>query len=98
MENNKQNYLIYVAMFIMAAMLLVMWCQNKQIDVLKDIINKQDTTVTVKSDTIFEEKIITDSIPTEKTVTILKYDTIYKQVGDTLYMQPIMLKKKIIKK
>lgn len=93
----KKNTLIAITVsIIMALMLGVMHLQNRTINKYKNLLEKIDTTTTITVDTLFLDKIIVDSIPKEKTITIIKRDTLYKHEGDSIIATPIILKKKVI--
>lgn len=60
--------------------------QNNIINNLKDIINKTDTII--QSDTIFLDKVVRDTIPQVKTMTIFKCDTLWRVEGDSVVGEP----------
>ena len=78
MKDKTLYILLAVATVIMMGMLLVMHLQNDQINQLKDIINNTDTTTTVRTDTVYQTKTVTDTVPKLVTKTIIKHDTLYK--------------------
>ena len=94
MKNN--NVLIIIATAIMALMMVVMFYQNRVLDKYKNLLEKTDTTIVTFTDTLYLDKFVVDSMPKEKTVTIIKHDTLYKHDGDSIIATPIFLKKKII--
>ena len=65
---------------------------------LEDIINKTDTTQIISTDTLYLEKTYTDTVPKYINQVIFKTDTVYRQKGDSIEAEPmiITLKKKII--
>lgn len=98
MKNNKlvNNTLIIASAVAMILLLVTSLCQDTIISHLKNIINNQDTLITIKTDTLYLEKTITDSIPVERYITIIKRDTLYNKQGDSIIQQPriITLKQK----
>lgn len=98
MKNNKliSNTLILASAVAMILLLVTAFAQDTIISHLKNIINNQDTLITIKTDTLYLERTITDSIPVEKYITIIKRDTLYNKQGDSIIQQPriITLKQK----
>lgn len=92
----KNDKLLVVAAIIMTLMMGVMFYQNRVLDKYKNLLEKTDTTSIITVDTLYLDKIIVDSIPKEKTITIIKRDTLYKHDGDSIIATPIILKKKVI--
>lgn len=92
----KNNTLIWVSAVAMILLLVTAFAQDTIISHLKNIINNQDTITTIKTDTLYLERTLTDSIPVEKYITIIKRDTLYNKQGDSITMQPriITLKQK----
>ena len=93
MKNN--NVLLIVATVIMALMMVVMFYQNRVLDKYKNLLEKTDTTVVTFTDTLYLDKFVVDSMPKEKTITIIKRDTLYKKDGDSIIATPVILKKNI---
>ena len=91
----KNDKLLVVAAIIMTLMMGVMFWQNRILDKYKNLLEKTDTTIVTFTDTLYLDKIIVDSIPKEKTITIIKHDTLYKHDGDSIIATPIFLKKNI---
>ena len=81
MENKWDKSLVILLLIgtlIIAFLLGLVHYQSKTLDTYKDIINKSDTSVITKHDTIYETKTMTDTVPKYITKTITKRDTIYK--------------------
>lgn len=91
----KNDKLLVVAAIIMTLMMGVMFYQNRVLDKYKNLLEKTDTTIVTFTDTLYLDKIIVDSIPKEKTITIIKRDTLYQHDGDSIIATPIFLKKNI---
>lgn len=83
MKDKTLNILLAVATFIIMGMIIIMHHQNNTIDQLKGIIEKTDTTTTVKHDTIYQTSTARDTVPKFVTRTVVKHDTLYKQ-NDTI--------------
>ena len=77
MRDKTLTILLLIGTVIMTAMLFVMHYQDKTIQQYKDYINSIDTTTYTKTDTVFETKTVTDTVP--------KYITKWKTKTDTLY-------------
>lgn len=75
----KDNTLLLIATIITTLCIGLIIYQDNIIQRCKDIIEKTDTTTTVKHDTIYNTQVITDTVPTLVLKTITKIDTIYKQ-------------------
>lgn len=98
MKNNKliSKTLILASAVAMILLMITAFTQDTIISHLKNIINNQDTLITIKTDTLYLERTITDSIPVERYITIIKRDTLYNKQGDSIIQQPriITLKQK----
>lgn len=92
--------LVNIASIIMIGMGIILYCQDKKLKEYEQLINKTDTTTIVETDTIYRDKYVTDTVPKYINQLIVKTDTVFKQVGDSIEAQPmvIALKKKIIPK
>ena len=97
MEKKTNDMLIIAATVIMLLMGIVMFYQNKTLNEYKQLINKTDTTQIISTDTLYMEKTITDTVPQYINQVIFKTDTVYRQKGDSIEAQPMLitLKKKI---
>ena len=96
MEKKTNDMIIIAATVLMILMGIVMWFQNKTLNEYKQLLEKTDTTTIVETDTIYRDKYVTDTVPKYVNQLIVKTDTVYKQVGDSIEAQPmiIALKKK----
>ena len=87
----KNNILLIIATVLMILMLVVMNCQNNQIKQYKELLELVDTTK--KSDTLYIEHTVIDSVPKIVQTTLIKRDTVYKSNDSIPYL--LTLKKKI---
>jgi hypothetical protein len=78
MDKQTLHKLLGIACIIIALFIAVSTAQHYQIQRLKDIIEKIDTTTTIKHDTVYQTQTFTDTVPITKYKTITKRDTIYK--------------------
>lgn len=87
MNNNKaNNVLLIVATIIMTLMMGVMFFQNKTLNKYKDLLEKTDTTV--YADTIYLDKVVTDSIPVVQYKKVIVRDTLWHSDGDSIVGEP----------
>lgn len=84
-KQSKNNTLIFIAAALALSMLfgLLYWKDN-QIERLKDLINKQDTIINTKTDTLYKTIYLTDTLLQERQTTIIKIDTLYTNEGNTV--------------
>ena len=87
-HSNISNTLIWASAVAMILLMITAFAQDTIINHLKNIINNQDTLITIKTDTLYLERTITDSIPVERYITIIKRDTLYNKQGDSIIQQP----------
>ena len=96
MENNKtNNTLLVIAAIIMTFMMGVMCFQNKTLDKYKALLQEKADTIT-ECDTIYQDRLIIDSVPTVKWEHIVKTDTLYAKdsLGNIVAHPPIACLKK----
>lgn len=79
MKDKTLSILLLVGTVIMTLLLVVMFFQDKKLQEYRDFISSIDTTTIVRTDTVYETKTYTDSVP--------KYITRWKTKTDTLYRQ-----------
>lgn len=95
---DKTNKTLTIVIFILIGMLMITWMLfGNKIDEYKQLLEKTDTTTVVEKDTLYLDKIIRDTIPTVQYETIIKRDTVYQKQGDSVVVQPLLIKKKSIK-
>ena len=93
----SNNTLIAVALTILISLMFVlMYFQQNTINEYKNLLEKTDTTSSITVDTLYLEKTYTDTVPKYITQKIIKTDTVYRQVGDSIEATPMLitLKKK----
>lgn len=100
MEKKTNDTLIVIATVILLLMGALLWYQNKTLNEYKQLLEKTDTTQIISTDTLYLEKHITDTVPQTINQVIFKTDTVYRQLGDSIEAQPMLitLKKKITPK
>lgn len=98
MDKKTNNMIIIAATVLMLLMGIVMFYQNKILNEYKQLFEKIDTTQVISTDTLYLEKTYTDTVPKYINQVIFKTDTVYRQKGDSIEAEPmiITLKKKII--
>lgn len=100
MEKKTNDTLIIIATVILLLMGALLWFQNKTLNEYKQLLEKTDTTQIISTDTLYLEKTYTDTVPKYINQVIFKTDTVYRQKGDSIEAEPmiITLKKKITPK
>lgn len=89
MENKWDKSLVIlllVGTLIIAFLLGLVYFQSKTLDAYKDIINKSDTTIITKHDTLWKDTTITEKELVPKYIVKTKTDTVYTSNGDTLQL------------
>ena len=80
MEEKKSSILLLVCTIVMATMLILLYAQEKKLYDYKKLVSSIDyNTTIVTTDTIYETKTLTDTVP--------KYITKWKTKTDTLFKQ-----------
>ena len=77
MKDKTLSILLLVGTVIMTFLLGVMYYQDKVLSEYRNILENIDTTTVTKTDTVYETKTVTDTVP--------KYITKWKTKTDTLY-------------
>lgn len=78
MDKQTLQKLLGIACIIIALFIAVSTAQHYQLQRFRDIIEKIDTTTTIKHDTVYQTQTFTDTVPITKYKTITKTDTLYK--------------------
>lgn len=86
MEKKTDNMIIIAATVLMLLMGIVMFYQNKTLNEYKQLLEKTDTVT--YADTIYLDKVVRDTVPQVKTMTIFKCDTLWKVKGDSVVGEP----------
>lgn len=83
MEEKKSSILLFICTLVMATMLILMYAQEKKLQDYKKLVSSIDYTTIVTTDTIYETKTYTDTIPHFITKWKTKTDTLFKE-NDTI--------------
>ena len=84
MEEKKSSILLLVCTLVMATMLILLYAQEKKLYDYKKLVSSIDyNTTIVVTDTIYETKTLTDTVPQYITRWKTKTDTLFKQ-NDTI--------------
>lgn len=86
MEEKKSSILLLVCTLVMATMLILLYAQEKKLYDYKKLVSSIDyTTTIVTTDTVFETKTLTDTVPEYITKWKTKTDTLFKfKENDTI--------------
>lgn len=79
MEDKKSSILLLVCTLVMATMLILLYAQEKKLYDYKKLISSIDYTTIVTTDTIYETKTLTDTVPEYITKWKTRTDTLFKQ-------------------
>ena len=84
MEEKKSSILLFVCTLVMATMLILLYAQEKKLHDYKKLVSSIDyNTTIVTTDTIYETKTLTDTVPQYITRWKTKTDTLFKE-NDTI--------------
>lgn len=83
MEEKKSSILLLVCTLVMATMLVLLYAQEKKLYDYKKLVSSIDYTTIVATDTVYETKTLTDTVPHFITKWKTKVDTIFKE-NDTI--------------
>ena len=84
MEEKKSSILLFVCTLVMATMLVLLYAQEKKLYDYKKLVSSIDyNTTIVTTDTIYETKTLTDTVPQYITRWKTKTDTLFKE-NDTI--------------
>ena len=85
MEEKKLSILLLVCTIVMATMLVMLFLQEKKLYDYKRLISSIDCTTIVTTDTVYQTKTLTDTIPQYITRWKTKTDTLFKlKENDTI--------------
>ena len=79
MEEKKSSILLLVCTIVMATMLILLYAQEKKLYDYKKLVSSIDYTTIVNTDTVFETKTLTDTVPQYITRWKTKTDTLFKK-------------------
>ena len=84
MEEKKSSVLLFVCTLVMATMLILLYAQEKKLYDYKKLVSSIDyNTTIVNTDTVYETKTLTDTVPQYITRWKTKTDTLFKE-NDTI--------------
>ena len=83
MEDKKLSILLFVCTLVMATMLILLYVQEKKLHDYKQLVSSIDCTTIVTTDTIYETKTLTGTVPQYITRWKTKTDTLFKE-NDTI--------------
>lgn len=83
MEDKKSSILLLVCTIVMAIMLVLLYAQEKKLHDYKQLVSSIDYSTIVTTDTIYETKTLTDTVPQYITKWKTKTDTLFKE-NDTI--------------
>lgn len=79
MEDKKSSTLLFVCTLVMATMLVLLYAQEKKLHDYKQLVSSIECNTIVVTDTIYETKTLTDTVPQYITKWKTKTDTLFKQ-------------------
>ena len=80
MEDKKSSILLFICTIVMATMLILLYAQEKKLHDYKQLVSSIDyPTIITTTDTVYETKTLTDTVP--------KYVTRWKTKTDTLFKE-----------
>ena len=79
MEEKKSSILLLICTLVMATMLVLLYAEEKKLHDYKKLVSSIDYTTIVTTDTIYETKTLTDTVPHFITKWKTKVDTIFKE-------------------
>ena len=83
MEDKKSSILLLVCTLVMATMLVLLYAHEKKLYDYKKLVSSIDYTTIVNTDTVYETKTLTDTVPQYITRWKTKTDTLLKE-NDTI--------------
>lgn len=83
MEDKKASILLFVCTLVMATMLVLLYAQEKKLHDYKQLVSSIDCTTIVVTDTVYETKTLTDTVPEYITRWKTKTDTLFKENDST---------------
>ena len=83
MEEKKSSILLLVCTLVMATMLVLLYAQEKKLHDYKQLVSSIECNTLVVTDTIYETKTLTDTVPQYITKWKTKTDTLFKENDST---------------
>lgn len=79
MEEKKSSILLFICTLVMATMLVLLYAEEKKLHDYKKLVSSIDYTTIVTTDTVYETKTLTDTVPQYVTKWKTKRDTLFKE-------------------
>ena len=79
MEEKKSSILLFICTLVMATMLILLYAQEKKLYDYKQLVSSIECNTIVVTDTVYETKTLTDTVPQYITRWKTKTDTLFKQ-------------------
>ena len=86
MEEKKSSILLFICTLVMATMLVLLYAQEKKLYDYKKLVSSIECNTIVVTDTIYETKTLTDTVPQFITRWKTKTDTLFKQNDSTPHL------------
>lgn len=87
MEDKKASILLFVCTLVMATMLVLLYAQEKKLHDYKQLVSSIDyNTIVTTTDTVYETKTLTDTVPQFITRWKTKTDTLFKENDSTPHL------------
>lgn len=83
MEDKKSSILLFICTLVMATMLVLLYAQEKKLYDYKQLVSSIECNTIVVTDTIYETKTLTDTVPQYITRWKTKVDTLFKENDST---------------
>ena len=83
MEDKKSSILLFICTLVMATMLILLYAQEKKLYDYKQLVSSIECNTIVVTDTIYETKTLTDTVPKYITKWKTKVDTLFKENDST---------------
>ena len=83
MEEKKSSTLLFVCTLVMATMLILLYAQEKKLYDYKKLVSSIECNTIVVTDTVYETKTLTDTVPQYITKWKTKTDTLFKENDST---------------
>ena len=83
MEEKKSSILLFICTLVMATMLVLLYAQEKKLYDYKKLVSSIECNTIVVTDTIYETKTLTDTVPQYITKWKTKTDTLFKENDST---------------
>ena len=83
MEEKKSSILLFICTLVMATMLILLYAQEKKLYDYKQLVSSIECNTIVVTDTVYETKTLTDTVPQYITKWKTKTDTLFKENDST---------------